>query len=227
MSSPPQSPRTRILSMHQDLLDDLPSQETQLDPFDLEEENIQKQITSNERYWYYINNGIPDSEVYEIKPHVFQSMHSLIPARLRTSQKLSKLCKSLDSETTDIYNIAARQAILDYILLDEDEKQRLGIKEVAKSYTPQMSRGPVPWHDSYVSAKTAIEESLWITNPVMGLIKNIFAKYETLGAFNFGFLEKSVPMSIEDFIATVKSQIQAFKDVLCKEYVFLLPSFRI
>ncbi len=216
-SSPPQSPRARILNSHQEQIDEIPSEEAQLDPFDLDDNNIQKQITSNERYWYYINNGIPDSELYEIKPEVFQAMHSLIPARLRNSQKLTKLSKSLDTETSDIYSLAARQAILDYILLDEHEKERLGIKYVAKSYTPQTSRGPVPWHEPYVAAKLAIEETLWITNPIMGLTKSIFAKYETIGAFNFAFLEKSVPMGIEDFILTVKSQIQAFKEMLCRE----------
>ena len=47
-----------------------------------------------------------------------------------------------------LYNASMRQTIIDYILLDPDERSRLGIEVQNKPFELKVVEGPSPWNYS-------------------------------------------------------------------------------
>lgn len=45
-----------------------------------------------------------------------------------------------------LYSASVRQSIIDYILLDPDERTRLVIEVQHKPYQPKVIEGPSPWN---------------------------------------------------------------------------------
>ena len=53
------------------------------------------------------------------------------------------------TDVRELYNAAMRQSILNYILLDVDERSRLRINAVQPPYTPLTVESPAPWAQQF------------------------------------------------------------------------------
>ena len=57
---------------------------------------------------------------------------------------LKKRVAALDAEVKSDYVTAAKRSVLDYLLLDKEERERLGISVRPGPWEPRVVRAPVP-----------------------------------------------------------------------------------
>ncbi len=214
IESPPLSPNTRLEQLKKKRKKEHVQEASLiLDPFDRREANIDKQISPQERYLHYLDHGIPDTEVLPIDQHTLQQIQAMIPKTLCKNAKAIKTKTAMEDEVRVEYIRALKQSVLDYILLDPQEQFRLKIPRRPQSEIPRIARAPVPWHHSYLEAKKALEESLYITNPIISHIIKSFAHIENLVAFDFSFLAlENLPVLADDFKDHLKGQCRQFRE---------------
>lgn len=222
IDSRPVSPLTRMnITQPLSLLPEPPSKPPTppiLDPYDLPSVNLQKLLTSENRYMYYINEGIDEKEIYPLQNSTVENITKLVPESYLKRQNLQNKKAETIKEINEFYNLAMKKSILNYVLLDEKEKERLNIKKVPKVFTPRISRAPVPWHDELIETKKIINENLFITNPIMLEISKIFESYQNCKIVDMSVFNESIlPVTIEDFQSILKNQCTAFRNKLMNE----------
>lgn len=75
------------------------------------------------------------------------------------------------------YKESLRYAIVDYILLDPDERKRFSIASMPVEFPILHIRAPIPWHQSKIMANNYIEHNLFIGNEILRDIRDLwFAK---------------------------------------------------
>ena len=70
-------------------------------------------------------------------------------------------------EVNDDYRESWQKTIVDYVLMDSSEKERLRIGAFPRSYPLRIVRAPVPWHGSFLQCKETQTHQLFITNQIM------------------------------------------------------------
>ena len=119
-----------------------------------------------QRYEYYVRRGIPLSDLAPMPQETLPNVHSRLSARLM-SRKWQELRKELHSEIEKDYQHSLQKGIVDYVLKDPLEKQRLKILSVPLEAPHRTIRAPVPWHSSLQQAREAQGVQLFITSQVM------------------------------------------------------------
>ena len=56
-------------------------------------------------------------------------------------------------EVNSEYVSAVKRAVVDYVLMDEKERKRINVRKVPKRFATRVIRAPVPWHQSFLTAK--------------------------------------------------------------------------
>ncbi|KAH6601980.1 hypothetical protein BASA61_001578 [Batrachochytrium salamandrivorans] len=221
--SRPVSPISRIRSTFTHsgvVIKPLHQTSTQLDPFDLETFTISQQVTPQQRYWFYVERGIPDTALFEMEESSIRAIESHISTHLLDSDHLQGFRQDIVKEIKSLYTTSVKQSIVDYILLDPTEQQRLLIPFSPPNYVPKTARAPVPWHDSLIQARIQIEQNLFITNPIMVKLLSIYAQFENAKIVDMTVFEPSVlPVTIAEFQAILKSQCQAFRNKVLNEWM--------
>ncbi|KAJ3276290.1 Dynein heavy chain 3, axonemal [Terramyces sp. JEL0728] len=220
-TSPPMSPVTRLKQL---LHPNSPKKDEDipffLDPVELESHTISKQVTAEQRYWFYVERGVSDSCLAAIDPKSLTGITSMIPSKYMQTDTLKLTYHNLVNDVKKTYATAMKQSIVDYILLDPKEQQRLMIPPIFEHYTCKTARAPVPWHDNLLQVKTFIQHNLFITNTVMPELLKIFALFEKTRVVDMSVFTPSVlPMSIGEFQSILKSQCQSFKNKLLNEWI--------
>ncbi|ORZ39485.1 dynein heavy chain and region D6 of dynein motor-domain-containing protein [Catenaria anguillulae PL171] len=192
------------------------------DLYDDDPDNPNNQYSPLDRYWHYVTEGIPDSVV---SPLSSTSVHRIeehlpIPSNDYQVSIYERTFPVLLSEVHKDYTLYFKKAIVDYILLDESERQRLLIPRVPNTYRPRIIRAPFPWHDSVVATRSFMQENLFTTNPVMLQILGIFQKYQDLCMFDMNvFRLDTLPISLEEFHSILKSQCHVFRNRILNEWI--------
>ena len=216
-------PDSRPLSPISRLAKDYPVAETEinsneemlvLDPYDLESATIDKQLTCQQRYWYYVLFGLKDDTVADMdESRINQILQKLTKRDLKESFK-----KILLNEIKSFWNFSLKQSVVDYVLLDASEQKRLRITPFMDYYVPKIARAPVPWHDQYVKNKEFINENLYIANPLMLQLLQLFSTMEKTKILDPETLSPSIlPMSAEDVTGILRNQCVAFRSKMLNE----------
>lgn len=83
----------------------------------------------------------------------------------------------LEKEVRESYNVACRKIILDYILMDPGERQRIGITNYNKSdYSSMLIRGPMPWHHMTKIQKEQLRHNLFNFRESILMLNNVWKK---------------------------------------------------
>ena len=223
--SPPMSPKTRIelIKTHKHIVKDfiVPDYvEAELDPVELETHTILKQVTPQQRYWFYIERGFPENSVHEIDDESKERIKKLIPSRLVDNAKLALTVTQIENEIKYNHVTAIKQGVVDYILIDPQERLRLEIPPVFDRYEIVTARAPVPWHNDLISVRKEIEENLYITNSAMISLLDIYTKFEGLRIVDTSVFTSSIlPISTNEFQAILKNQCAAFKNRVLSEWI--------
>ncbi|XP_009876528.1 PREDICTED: dynein heavy chain 3, axonemal [Apaloderma vittatum] len=104
-----------------------------------------------------------------------------IPTHILANPDLGNLLASLKEEIKTDYCISLMKAIVDYILMDPAERERLFIRSTLSPFPWRVIRAPVPWHSSYKEAKSWNERNLVRVNPLMLTLQDLwFSEYSHL-----------------------------------------------
>ncbi|KAJ3188443.1 Dynein heavy chain 3, axonemal [Gaertneriomyces sp. JEL0708] len=191
-----------------------------LDPYDRDADNIDKQLNAQTRYWYYVNKVIPDNAIAPMEPATIAAAEQHLPTHLVRVESLQPRRTEVLEEIHQEYKIALKRAVLDYILLDPTEQQRLAIEPFLNPYVPHIARAPVPWHQNVVDSKVAIEDNLFVTNPVFLEVLKIYERFKSAKVVDMSsFTSSSLPMSIDDFQSILRNQCVAFKTLMLNEWI--------
>jgi dynein heavy chain len=154
-SSPPMSPATRRLFLTPPIPPlNIEGPLIDLDPVDMETKTIAKQITAKQRYWFYVEKGIKNVDLARLEPSTIKKIKSLIKPSLISR---AETFESLLDEVKRHHCLSIKQSIVDYILLDDSERQRLMIPTLIERYKPKICRAPVPWHKSLTIPKEYLQ----------------------------------------------------------------------
>ncbi|VDN09030.1 unnamed protein product [Dibothriocephalus latus] len=123
-----------------------------------------------DRLLYYMNDGIPGDMLAEPPDRLWTEVKRLVPERLVTAWK--SLHDELLEEIGQGYEMAVRRAIVEYILMDPDERRRLFIGWLLVPHPIYVIRPPVPWHESAVSSAKFCANNLYVPS-AMSLALNI------------------------------------------------------
>lgn len=84
------------------------------------------------------------------------------------------LVRKLEEEIGQYYAVSAKEAILDYILLDPFERNRLQIRTYPIKYPTIVITSPVPWHCNKTISHQMLEKNLYIGNPIFDRLQNLW-----------------------------------------------------
>ncbi|KAM8971996.1 dynein axonemal heavy chain 3-like [Pelodytes ibericus] len=164
-----------------------------------------------ERYYRLIEESIDPGMVTPLSAEWLEGIYSYIPAEL--CEAWNKSLQDLTKEAEENYTNAIKKSILDYLLLDPMEQERLGI-EISPKISNSAGRDRFPWHENIQKARNKLKKNLHITHPVMSMILfNFHTKYDTFRLVDIENLLPIVPMRLDElvnhmtFVAKQRSEV--------------------
>jgi dynein heavy chain len=192
----------------------------ELDPVEFESQTISRQITPEQRYWFYVESGINNDSIYKLESDAIIKITKLIDLKLLDNKKLQETYQHTLEEVKVRHVTAIKQSIVDYILIDIDEQKRLSIPPIFDQYVPMVARGPVPWHESLLPIKLFNEDNLFITNPMMVQILGAFEKFKNIKIMDTSVFDGAlIPLPPVEFKNIVIGQMNTFKGVIVNEWI--------
>ncbi|KMQ95743.1 dynein heavy chain axonemal [Lasius niger] len=142
-----------------------------------------------------------------------------IIGKLQEREDFDKIMKDLELEIIDDYKQSLRSAIVDYILMDSDERKRLSIETLPIEFPVLCIRSPVPWHQSKITADHSMRHCLFIGNTILRDIRDLwFSKYRQIRIIrmqDFG----TFPVPAAEIEPKLNALCAAVTDVLVKEWL--------
>uniref|UniRef100_A0A8C8RBN6 Dynein heavy chain 3, axonemal n=1 Tax=Pelusios castaneus TaxID=367368 RepID=A0A8C8RBN6_9SAUR len=190
------------------------------------EEEIHKQEeppseSDIERYCYYIHNGIRKEMLAPQDKEVRNMILKHIPNHFLTNPNLEKLLHSLTEEIEDDYHISLMKNIVDYILMDPAERERLFIGNIPRSFPQRVIRAPVPWHGVYQEMKSWNESHLFTVNPMMLMLQHLwFTEFSDLRFVRTKeLLSGDLPLLPREFEDLVRRHCMEAHDLLLNKWI--------
>ncbi|XP_058254502.1 dynein axonemal heavy chain 3 [Hemibagrus wyckioides] len=180
---------------------------------ELEQKNLTEPTpTDLERYMYYISSGLQEDVVTPLPPDHITNILKLLPASTHGKQMLQNLLEEVKSD----FNFSMRKSIVDYILMDEQQRKRLSISSIPRPFPQRVICAPVPWSDSYRHAHTWCTQNLFTLNPIMQQLQQLWIN--NFSDLRFVQLEdfhlNSLPLLPSEFQQFIQTQCQTTRDVL-------------
>jgi len=83
----------------------------------------------------------------------------------------------MEREIRKNYDTACKTIILDYLLMEPDELNRIGIKNYYRpDYSTMQIRGPIPWYQTAIIQRNQLRHSLYIFNESILVLNTIWKK---------------------------------------------------
>lgn len=111
----------------------------QIETMECVEHEISKYIKDpsaldNERYEYYIENGPDKGMIAPLPDNQFEIFYNLIAPELRNQPFMKEFEPTLIADVNKDYEYSMRKAILDYCLMNFDERRRVKIEWVPRPF---------------------------------------------------------------------------------------------
>ncbi|XP_077075428.1 dynein axonemal heavy chain 3 isoform X1 [Siphateles boraxobius] len=177
-----------------------------------------------ERYLYYITEGIYGHMLAPHPPEQITRILKLVPSRFpEDEQKMQRMQEDLLEEVQRDYEFSLRKSIVDYILLDPAERERLSISAVPRPFTSRVIRAPVPWSVNFLEAYSWQTENLFTVNPMLLHIQDLWmSSFSSLRFVRLDdLLSADLPLLPVEFEELVRRQCQNTRDELLNTW---LPS---
>ncbi|KAJ7400487.1 hypothetical protein BTVI_105082 [Pitangus sulphuratus] len=220
----------RTLSPHLHVLNYTDNQpltpEEQFAVMDLHEKEIRKRekppsSSDIERYCYYIYNGVQEDMVAPQDEEVMNEILSHVPTHILTNPSLEKLLARLKEEIKTDYYIGLMKAIVDYVLMDPAERERLSIRSTPRPFPRRVVCAPVPWHSSYGETKTWNERNLFVVNSLMLTLQELWlSEYSHLRFVRTAeMLCGHLPLLPDEFEEIVRRHCVEARDILQNKWI--------
>ncbi|XP_028914074.1 dynein heavy chain 3, axonemal isoform X2 [Ornithorhynchus anatinus] len=174
-----------------------------------------------ERYFYYVQHGIKESMIAPQGKDVMNQILKFIPDELTNNPNLENLLNSLVEENERDYYLSLMRSIVDYILMDPGERQRLFIGNIPQVFPQRVIRAPVPWHSTYQRVKKQNEECLFTVNPMMLILQNLwFAEFSHIRFVRIKeLLASTLPMLPWEFWNIIQTQCLEARGILLEKWI--------
>ncbi|KAK7495478.1 hypothetical protein BaRGS_00013176, partial [Batillaria attramentaria] len=170
-----------------------------------------------ERYYQLIESAISPDMVGPITVDTMRGLYRFVPKDLRLG--FPHATKEFLEEMDGDYRLAVRKAILDYVLIDPVEQERLGLPMPHKP-SNSAGREGFPWHDSVAAAREFMKTELYITHPVMNKILFHFqTKYGDFRLIDIPGLKEVMPVTMETFLKHVQESSRAAAKRLSRDWL--------
>ncbi|XP_076365950.1 dynein axonemal heavy chain 3-like [Tachypleus tridentatus] len=172
-----------------------------------------------EQYLYYVQNGIADKHLAPQPVDVLEHVKQKQSKKLRMCRSFDKILEDISHEVEEGYCLYLKEAIVDYILLDEGEKLRLKIPKVPNRFKSCVIRAPVPWHESYATAVSALKHQLFISSPTMFHLKQLWKeRFESFDFLQLNTLHQ-LPLSPMELNVVLTKQCKEGREELINKWV--------
>jgi dynein heavy chain len=138
----------------------------------------------------------------------------LIPKLLQPS--LKSVHEELKTEIHNNYDLAIRKSIVDYILLDPNERQRVKIYNIPKTFRLKTVRAPISWHDTMDQTKKDLLLTLHGNNAIMASLQILWDEtyaQQRLVSFQ-DLVHASLPMIPHDFEKFIEQRVNQMRQTL-------------
>jgi dynein heavy chain len=111
----------------------------QLETMNYTEKQINKYIREPseidmERYNYYIQNGLDKSMIAPLPEAQFDVFYGYISQKLKSQPCMKEISESIRDDVIKDYDFSMRKSILDYVLLNNEERKRVKIEWVPRPF---------------------------------------------------------------------------------------------
>ncbi|KAM6407469.1 LOW QUALITY PROTEIN: dynein axonemal heavy chain 3 [Rhynochetos jubatus] len=174
-----------------------------------------------ERYCYYIHNGVQEDMLAPQDKEMMNAILKRIPNHLLANPDLENLLANLEEEVKADYCISLKKSIVDYILMDPAERERLSIESIPRPFPWRVIRAPVPWHSSYKKAQSWIERNLFIVNPLMPRLHQLWlSEYSHLRFVRTGeMLCRGLPLLPTEFEEVIRRHCVEARNILQNKWI--------
>jgi dynein heavy chain len=151
----------------------------------------------------------------------------LIPKLLQPS--LKSCHEELKAEIQSDYDLAIRKSIVDYILLDPNERRRVKIQNVPKIYHLHTIRAPIAWHDTMDQTKKDLLTTLHGNNPIMASLQTLWDEtyaQQRLVSFQ-DLVQAPLPMIPHDFEKFIEQRVNQMRQTLMSQSVSIVLFFEL
>ncbi|XP_029995048.1 dynein heavy chain 3, axonemal-like [Sphaeramia orbicularis] len=201
------------------------SPQEQMDIMDREEKlkasNPKPTKADIDRYYHYITEGVPSSVLTPLPPQQMMNIQRLLPDTGDSNEKIQIMKANLEKEVKRDYEFSLKMSIVDYILMDPSERERLSIVSIPKPFARRVIRAPVPWADSYREVHTWLNKHLFTINPIMIFLQD--AWINNFSSLRFVRLEDlccaSLPLLPSEFEEFIQKQCQRTRDELVQKWL--------
>ncbi|KAG8190244.1 hypothetical protein JTE90_001328 [Oedothorax gibbosus] len=176
--------------------------------------------TDCERYWYYVQNGISDEDI----PNISFSLEDLchkgkIQKKLLTTSTVS--ATKLFDEVKKTYITSVKQGIVDYVLLDKSERERLQINETLPKWHQICIKPPLPWSNVVEPTRKLLHKKAFLLRPCIKKISYLWAeKYQNAELIKVSeFANSPIAPFIEDFHEAIRKQCADAKKFLRHKWI--------
>ncbi|XP_068431186.1 dynein axonemal heavy chain 3 isoform X2 [Clinocottus analis] len=175
-----------------------------------------------ERYAYYITNGVPSAVLSPQPCQQMMNIMRLVPPETEdSSTKLKIIRANMEKEVKREYYLSLKKSIVDYILMDPSECQRLSISSIPKPFPRRVICAPVPWSTSYKEAYMWQSQHLFTVTHMMALLQNVWLN--SFSSLRFIRLEElfstRFPLLPSQFEESVQKQCQTTRDELVQKWL--------
>ncbi|XP_072535232.1 dynein axonemal heavy chain 3 [Salminus brasiliensis] len=173
-----------------------------------------------ERHLYYIRNGVQDHMLAPQPPQDITDILQLLPSHLQ-GDELQGLRTVLLEEVQRDYTFSICWSIVDYVLLDLEERERLHILSVPHPFPWRVIRAPVPWSLSYLEAHDWNTHHLFTVHPIMLHLQDLWInRFSSLRFVRWAdLLAVGLPLLPGEFREVVERQCQITRDELLNKWL--------
>lgn len=120
-----------------------------------------------QRYMHYLVHGVSLKDLPPMPADIRENVNTRLHPKFLKNPHWKELRRKLWEETEDDYKFSWQKSVVDYILMDSSEMERLKIGTLPQQLPRKVVRAPVPWHNSFLESRDAQMLQLFITNEIM------------------------------------------------------------
>lgn len=178
------------------------------------------------RYQYYVENLISGDATSPIKEEWIRNSLSLLSTNISSyvdDSRVEELVREMLVEMRDDYKISMKRSILDYVLRNTEERARLAITAPPVASRPDWGMGEAPhapprsWRGPIQRAYQSLSQNLFINNPAMVELLEIWQKYEHYLLVDLPSEDK-LPITVQEFAMMQEKHLKSVQKIFIKDW---------
>ena len=176
-------------------------------------------LNCEERYYLTINEFIDERMLYDMPEESFVNILGRANVTRELEGKYPSIINEFRTDVRRLYAWSTKKAILDYVLKDEVEQNRLNIDLVRKEHVVA-SRLSFPWRKKFIDNKLFFQLRCFNFNPAMQKIVNSFTdKYSRFRTIDLSEIRSAMPLTLVEFGKLILEQLTQSREMLKREWL--------